>query len=104
MLRVQLEILCRSSLECFEAAKAIDEKFEEWLCHACELHLACIATQASNNDQLSVNEIELAVTKASIDYRKQTADEAKAVTRNLEQSLDAATEAYKKASDDFPTG
>ncbi|WAO91180.1 Hypothetical protein NCS54_00863700 [Fusarium falciforme] len=104
MLRVQLETLCRSSLECFEAAKAIDEKLEEWLYHACELHLACVATQASNQDHLSVNEIELAVTKASIDYRKQTADEAKAVTRNLEQSLDAATEAYKKASDDFPTG
>ncbi|KAJ4185163.1 hypothetical protein NW755_008606 [Fusarium falciforme] len=104
MLRVQLETLCRSSLECFEAAKAIDEKFEEWLYHACELHLACIATQASNDDQLSVNEIELAVTKASIDFRKQTADEAKAATRNLEKSLDAATEAYKKASDDFPTG
>ncbi|KAJ4232276.1 hypothetical protein NW759_002664 [Fusarium solani] len=104
MLRVQLDTLCRSSLECFEAAKSIDGKFEEWLYHACELHLACVATQASNEDQLSVNEIESAVTKASIDYRKQTGDEAKAATRNLEQSLDAVTEAYKKASDDFPTG
>lgn len=91
-------------MDCFEGAKAIDEKFEEWLYHACELHLACIATQASNQDQLSVNDIELAVSKASIDYRKQTGDEAKAATKNLEQSLNAVTEAYKKASDGFPSG
>ncbi|EEU39662.1 uncharacterized protein NECHADRAFT_43968 [Fusarium vanettenii 77-13-4] len=104
MLRVQLDRLCRSSLECYEAARSIDEKLEQWLNHASELHLACIATQASNHDQLSVNEIGLAVTKASIDYREETGDEAKAVTRNLEKSLDAATEAYKKASDGFPTG
>ncbi|KAL2682382.1 hypothetical protein Neosp_006832 [[Neocosmospora] mangrovei] len=100
MLRVQFDKMRHSSLDCFEAAKTVDEKLEEWLHHACELHLACVATQGSNEDQLVVKEIELAVAKVS----KLTADEAKVVTGNLEKSLDAATQAYKKASDEFPTG
>ncbi|RSM20290.1 hypothetical protein CDV31_000784 [Fusarium ambrosium] len=104
MLRVQLDTLHRSSVDCYESARAIDQKLETWLYHTCELYLACIATQGSSEDQQSVNEIERAVTKASIDYQKQTGDEAKGATRNLEKSLEAAIESYKKASDDFPTG
>ncbi|RMJ18622.1 hypothetical protein CDV36_001733 [Fusarium kuroshium] len=99
-----LDTLHRSSVDCYESARAIDQKLETWLYHTCELYLACIAAQGSNEDQLSVNEIEKAVARASIDYQKQTGDEAKSATRNLEKSLEAAIEAYKKASDDFPTG
>ncbi|RSL45987.1 hypothetical protein CEP53_010517 [Fusarium sp. AF-6] len=104
MLRVQLDTLHRSSVDCYESARAIDQKLEAWLYHTCELYLACIATQGSNEDQQSVNEIQRAVTKASIDYQKQNGDEAKAATRNLEKSPEAAIEVDKKASDDFPTG
>ncbi|KAJ4309210.1 hypothetical protein N0V84_011631 [Fusarium piperis] len=104
LLRRQFEALGRSSIECFEAAKKIDDKFEQWLYHACELHLACVAKQPSSQDQLSVNEIELAISKASIDYQRQTGNEVKEATGNLERSLEAATEAYQKASDGFPTG
>ncbi|RSL93882.1 hypothetical protein CEP52_012978 [Fusarium oligoseptatum] len=104
MLRAQLNTLHRSSVDCYESARAIDQKLEAWLYHTCELYLACIATQGSSEDQQSVNEIERAVARASIDYQKQTGDEAKSATRNLEKSLEAAIEASKKASDDFPTG
>lgn len=104
LLRRQLESLRAAATDCYESAKTIDEKFDVWLWQACELHLACVATQSSTEDKLAINEIDLAVTKTSIDYQKETVESAKKATQNLEKSLNAATEAYKKASDEFPTG
>lgn len=104
LLRRQLQSLRASATDCYDSAKKIDEKFDAWLWQACELHLACVATQSSTEDRLAINEIDQAVTKTSIDYQKETVEGAKKATQNLEMSLNTATEAYKKASDEFPTG
>ena len=104
MLRRQLESLRDAASDSFEATKNMDIKFEEWLHHACELHMACIATQTTVNEKLVVNEVDTAATQVSIDYQKMAVDMAQDATKKLEHQMNVATDAYKDASDTFPTG
>jgi len=39
-----------------------------------------------------------------MDYQKETVDEAKKATELLGKQVGLASDAFKKASDDFPTG
>ncbi len=100
----QLERLGEYATTCYEATKEIDLKFEEWLYHVCELHLACVAKQTSTGDKLIANDIERAATQVSIDYQQVTVDQLEKTTKKLEKQLDVTTEAYKQASDGFPIG
>ena len=104
LLPQQLETLGDSATTCYKAAKEIDLKFEEWLYHVCELHVACIATQTSTNDKLIANDIERSATQISIDYQKVSVAQLEKTTKKLEEQLNVTTEAYRKASEEFPTG
>ncbi|KAF9769556.1 hypothetical protein IL306_013020 [Fusarium sp. DS 682] len=96
-MRPQVETWLHASRECFESAKRIESKFEEWLKHTCELHQACVAVEPTAEDQQVLKEIELAVTNASTDTNKQIA------TNQLEKSVEAAIDTFKGASDGFPS-
>ena len=104
LLPQQLATLGESATTCYEAARKIDLEFEKWLDHVRELYVACIATQTSTSDKLIANDIERATTQISIDYQKVTVAQLEKTTKKLEEQLDVTTEAYKKASDGFPTG
>ncbi|EMT69144.1 hypothetical protein FOC4_g10005247 [Fusarium odoratissimum] len=71
-----------ASLDCLNSSKEIDGKYRDWINHACELHRACVAAEPTSEDQQVLKDIELAVA--------------------LEKSLEAANEAFKRASDGFP--
>ncbi|KAG7426305.1 hypothetical protein Forpi1262_v012618 [Fusarium oxysporum f. sp. raphani] len=85
-----------ASLDCLNSSKEIDGKLRDWINHACELHRACVAAEPTSEDQQVLKDIELAVAGASIDYQQQIS------TNQLEKSLEAANEAFKRASDGFP--
>ncbi|KAM0080268.1 hypothetical protein ACKRZS_007571 [Fusarium odoratissimum] len=85
-----------ASLDCLNSSKEIDGKYRDWINHACELHRACVAAEPTSEDQQVLKDIELAVAGASIDYQQQI------FTNQLEKSLEAANEAFKRASDGFP--
>ncbi|KAL9561011.1 hypothetical protein ACKAV7_014855 [Fusarium commune] len=85
-----------ASLDCSNSSKEIDGKFRDWINHACELHRACVAAEPTSEDQQVLKDIELAVAGASIDYQQQIS------TNQWEKSLEATTEAFKRASDGFP--
>ncbi|TVY60191.1 hypothetical protein Focb16_v003509 [Fusarium oxysporum f. sp. cubense] len=85
-----------ASLDCLNSSKEIDGKFRDWINHACELHRACVAAEPTSEDQQVLKDIELAVAGASINYQQQIS------TNQLEKSLEAANEAFKRASDGFP--
>lgn len=74
----------------------MDGKFKEWINHASELHQACVTAEPTSEDQQVLKDIESAVSGASIDYQQSIS------TNQLERSLEAATEAFKKASDGLP--
>lgn len=55
-------------------------------------------------DTLLSNQICLAAEQTRMDYQKETVDEAKKATELLGKQVGLASDAFKKASDDFPTG
>ncbi|KAF5691799.1 hypothetical protein FDENT_3166 [Fusarium denticulatum] len=57
---------------------------------------ACVTAELTSEDQKVLKDIELAVARASIDYQQNIS------TNQLEKSMEAATEAFKRASDGFP--
>jgi hypothetical protein len=96
LLRREMESWNYASLDCLDSSKEIDGKFKDWMNHACELHRACVEAEPTSEDQQVLKDIELAVAVTSIDYKQQIA------TTQWEKSLEAATEAFKRASDGFP--
>ncbi|KAH7468101.1 hypothetical protein FOMA001_g15485 [Fusarium oxysporum f. sp. matthiolae] len=70
----------------------------DWINHACELHRACVAAEPTSEDQQVLKDIELAVAGASIDYQQQIS------TNQFQKSLEAANEAFRRASDGLPKG
>jgi hypothetical protein len=104
LLRPQLDSLNNGAQKCFQVAVAMDKKFEEWLFYVCEMHAACVQQEVTTRDTLLSNEICLAAEATRLDYQKGTVDEAKKVSETLGKQVGMASEAFKKASDEFPTG
>ncbi|RBR22480.1 hypothetical protein FVER53590_10768 [Fusarium verticillioides] len=92
----EMEAWNYASRDCLDSSKEMDEKFKEWINHASELHQACVTAEPTSGDQQVLKDIESAVSGASIDYQQNIS------TNQLERSLEAATEAFKNASDGFP--
>ncbi|KAG9495125.1 hypothetical protein J7337_013360 [Fusarium musae] len=92
----EMEAWNYASRDCLYSSKEMDEKFKEWINHASELHQACVTAEPTSDDQQVLKDIESAVSGASIDYQQNIS------TNQLERSLEAVTEAFKKASDGFP--
>ncbi|KAF5723703.1 hypothetical protein FMUND_1637 [Fusarium mundagurra] len=84
------------SRDCLDSSKEMDGKFKEWINHASELHRACVTAEPTSEDQQVLKDIESAVAGVSIDYQQNIS------TNELEKSLEAATEAFKRTSDGFP--
>ncbi|KAF5551215.1 hypothetical protein FMEXI_3331 [Fusarium mexicanum] len=92
----EMEAWNHASRECLDSSKQMDGKFQEWINHASELHKACVTAEPTSADQQVMKEIESAVVGASMDYQQSIS------TDQLQKSLEAATEAFKRASDGFP--
>ncbi|KAF5567941.1 hypothetical protein FNAPI_517 [Fusarium napiforme] len=92
----EMEAWNYTSRDCLDSSKEMDGKFKEWINHASELHQACVTAEPTSEDQQALKDIESAVAGASVDYQQNIS------TNQLERSLEAATEAFKRASDGFP--
>ncbi|KAL5589346.1 hypothetical protein FOVSG1_011213 [Fusarium oxysporum f. sp. vasinfectum] len=104
MLRPQLQTLSRGAQTCLDASIAMDKKFTEWLLYVCELHAACVQQESTTREALLSNEICLAAESTRLDYQKSAVEEAKKAQDLLGKQVTTASEAFKKASDEFPTG
>ncbi|KAF5620869.1 uncharacterized protein FTJAE_11548 [Fusarium tjaetaba] len=92
----EMEAWNYASRDCLDSSKEMDGKFKEWINHASELHQACVTAEPTSEDQQVLKDIESAVAGASIDYQQNIS------TNQLEKSLEASTEAFKRASDGLP--
>ncbi|KAI8623310.1 hypothetical protein F5Y19DRAFT_458989 [Xylariaceae sp. FL1651] len=104
MLKIQLNTIKRGAETCHQAAKKIEEKFNTWLLYACEMHSACAEQETNIRDSLLKNEIVLMTEKASLEEQQQAVDTAKKASELLKDQVATATEAFKKASENFPSG
>ncbi|PNP83963.1 hypothetical protein FNYG_02651 [Fusarium nygamai] len=92
----EMEAWSYASRECLDSSKEMDGKFKDWISHATELYQACVTAEPTSEDQQVLKDIESAVAGASIDYQQNIS------TNQLDKSLEASTEAFKRASDGFP--
>ncbi|EAW24615.1 uncharacterized protein NFIA_041930 [Aspergillus fischeri NRRL 181] len=104
MLVPQLRSVKKAADECHTRALQMDKKFEEWLWFAADLHSNCVQEQSSNEERRLATEVNMSVAQRQFDSQNNTVEEAKKISEKLGKQLDVASEAYKKASDSFPSG
>lgn len=88
---------------CLSRAIAVDNKFEQWLMYTTELYAACIGTQSSDEEKLRATSISLIVEQSRFDLQKNSVADAKATSKQLQEKVKVASEAFNKASDNFPS-
>lgn len=82
----------------------MDKKFDDWLLYVCEMHAACVQEENDTREAALSNEMCLAAEATRLDYAKSTVEEAKKASEVIGNQVSTASEAFKKASDEFPTG
>jgi hypothetical protein len=90
--------------DCYNKVKEIDEKFERWLMHCMELHAACMQTQSTNDERLSTTEMHMAVAQTLLDSEKDSVEKTKKITSDFAKQVELATETFKQASEEYPSG
>ncbi|KAI2628393.1 hypothetical protein GGS21DRAFT_241554 [Xylaria nigripes] len=103
-LRPTIQILARVAKDCEAKAKEIDQAFVHWLDMVCEIHMCVAQTSTSVSAKRYDNETQLAAAKTKLAGATEAKKNAAETVECLKKSLDTATKAYKKASDDFPSG
>lgn len=104
VLKPQMAAIRTSALTCSETAKRMEKSFNDWLYYACEMHAACVEQERSTTDQIVMDEINRAVEQCKLDLQKDTVATAKQATDLLGKQVETSSEAFKKASDEFPSG
>ena len=90
--------------DCHDKVSAIDNKFDEWLRYTGGLHAACVDTDTTVSDKTRETAIDKMLRETQLEGQSQTMADAKARSDQLGKSLDMASAAFKKASDEFPSG
>lgn len=104
LLKIQLGTLQNGTSQCLDAATKIDKKFETWLLYVCEMHAACVQQQATNDEKILSNNICRAAEQALLGEAQDAVKAAKETNDRLGKQVDLAGDAFKAASDNFPTG
>lgn len=89
---------------CLTRAVAMDQKFENWLMYTMELYSVCVGTRSSDEEKLKATALSLVVEQTRFDSQTDTVKQAKATSEKLGEQLSVASKAFKKASDNFPSG
>ncbi|OTA05025.1 hypothetical protein A9Z42_0056420 [Trichoderma parareesei] len=100
----QLTMIKVAADDCYNKVKEIDEKFERWLMHCMELHAACMQTQSTNDERLSTTEMHMAVAQTLFDSEKDSIEKTKKITSDFAKQVELATETFKQASEEYPSG
>jgi hypothetical protein len=100
----QLTSIKSGADDCYQKAKEVDSDFDKWLQHAMELHAACVQTQSSTDEQIYATQLNMAVAQNRFSAGQDTVKFAKETADKFGKQVDLASEAYKKASDEFPSG
>ncbi|KAH1491546.1 hypothetical protein KXV92_009499 [Aspergillus fumigatus] len=82
----KLRSVKKAADECHTRALQMDKKFEEWLWFAADLHSNCVQEQSSSEERLLATKVNMSK-----------------ISEKLGKQLAVASEAYKKASDSFPS-
>ncbi|KAF5671095.1 hypothetical protein FCIRC_8785 [Fusarium circinatum] len=93
-----------SADQCYSTSKQIDDEFAIWLLFVQELNTACAEQKPTVFDRSAANELKKATQECRLVQTEETVKVAKKTAEDLGKTLDAATAAYTKVSNNFPTG
>lgn len=103
-LEISIKQLKEIANESEEKARDIEKDFQGWLEMVCELHACVVQTSTNTSEKRIANQVHLAAART----RLASSEEAKRISQksveNLQNTLKTATDAYKKAADEFPSG
>ena len=103
-LKITLANLKKMSKECSNKAGEVDKDFTVWLLYIQELHTATVAGETNVDVKRAANETQLLATQAQQTANQKTVDAAQKAMEMLGETMVTAREAYKKASDESPSG
>ncbi|APA07394.1 hypothetical protein SS1G_13030 [Sclerotinia sclerotiorum 1980 UF-70] len=103
-LDIHMDILKKGALECKEKAVNIDTAFGDWLKYVNELHQVSEETMGDNDSKKAANDINLKVQDILLDKTSIAEQTSKKAVESLGENLKVTREAFKKASDNYPSG
>jgi DNA repair ATPase RecN len=89
---------------CAKDSVSIDDKFDEYRELIKELSQACEQQQGLTTSKIKDTARDLEAENSRLAGQERAVQAAEGLARRLEQELTVASEAYKKASDEFPSG
>ena len=93
-----------SASQCYDVSKGIDESFANWLAFTSELFEACQNESAVVVDEQQKNITDKAVAAQKAKDTEKIVQSTKDAMKELGKTMDTARAAFKKASDNQPTG
>ncbi|GAB1206125.1 hypothetical protein APSETT445_004806 [Aspergillus pseudonomiae] len=87
-----------------DSARTMEQAFQKWLDMVCELHACVVQTSTNASEKRTANQVQLAAAQMRLASTKEARKVAKKSLDTLQNSLQTATSAYKKAADEFPSG
>ncbi|KAB8264991.1 hypothetical protein BDV32DRAFT_145025 [Aspergillus pseudonomiae] len=87
-----------------DRAREMEQAFQMWLDVVCELHACVVQTSTNASEKRTANQVQLAAAQMRLASTKEARKVAKKSLDTLQNSLQMATSAYKKAADEFPSG
>ena len=104
MLQLQFQDLLRRAQICLDNSISMDKAFTGWLLFACELYTACVQQESSTRDTALSSGLCLAAEITRLDHRRSTGEEAKKSRELFERQVAVTSDAFRRISDEFPTG
>lgn len=99
-----LNQLQTSASQCYDVSKQIDQSFGEWLAFTAELFEACQNQSAVVADEQQDNVRDKAIASQQVKDTEKIVQSTKDAMKELGKTMDTARAAFKKASDNQPTG
>ncbi|KAF5984889.1 hypothetical protein FCOIX_2367 [Fusarium coicis] len=103
-LKAHMSDIKESADECYRTSNEIDDDFGAWLRFAQELNAAWAEQRSTVADRSVASELKKATEECRLIKTEEAVTAARKTAEVLGKTLDAATVAYTKASDNFPTG
>ncbi|KAK7698786.1 hypothetical protein SLS64_012268 [Diaporthe eres] len=100
----QMKLLKKAADDCLSAAKNIDDDFSRWLDLVSELHRAAIERQGSAEEQSRQAKLDIAATSVRVDIATDQQKAASEAVALLKDTMQTTQDAFKKASDSYPSG
>lgn len=103
-LKPQFQAVVTATNSCAERSMSIARKFDEWLFYACETHAACVNQERTDQDVLVSNEACAAAEAYRTVSQSDTAKLAKGAADVMATQIEVSSTAFKKASQECPSG